>query len=151
MTLEEKTRLFGHYLFCDVKAGRNIMTMQVIDGNTGCINTLSGAKQFVMPVTIEECKLVLKELNTITRKDACRCALLAGLPESLYKSWQVKLNMHDQAVFSPCDADVVNYRNMITFTEDKLSWKQVDYLRAEGYAIDVPEGMYVKYEKTVKA
>jgi hypothetical protein len=138
MNLEEKTRLFGHFLFCEVKAGKVTITMQAIDGNTGCVIGSGGLIQ----LPIEDCKLVLKELKTITRRDAMQCAALANLPAALYKNWQVHINTWGQAVFSLPDEDP-NYRHMIIFEESKLNWSQMDFLRNSGYNIGVPENMYI--------
>ena len=134
MNIEEKTKLFAHFLFCEVKAGETIISMRTIDTNIGCVIGFDGAVQ----LPIEDCKLILKDLKNITREDAMRCAELANLPESLYRNWAVQTNMFDQAVFSFPEDDN-NYRNMIIFAEDKLNWRQVDYLRSQGYNIGVPE------------
>jgi hypothetical protein len=141
MNLQEKTKLFGHFIFCEVKAGETTITMQSIDGNTGCVNSLGNAIQ----LPIEECKLILKPLSKISRKHAAICAEIAGLPASLFKNWTVQTNIYNQAIFSFPGDD--NYRNMITFTEDKLSWKQCNFLRSMSYAVGVPNECYVIEEK----
>lgn len=137
MKLEEKIRIFGHYLFCKVKAGDTTVIMQSIDGNTGCIN----GPDNIVQLPIEDCKLVLKDLKQITRNDACQCAKLANLPAALYCNWEVGFNIYGEAVFSFPD-ECPNYRNMIVFREDKLNWQQVDYLRSKGYAIGIPKEIY---------
>jgi hypothetical protein len=137
MKLEEKTRIFGHYLFCSVKAGDTIIIMQSIDGNIGCATCPGNAVQ----LPIEECKLVLKDLRSITKKDASTCAELANIPASLYKFWEVQNNYRGETVFS-FPGDDVNYRDMINFKEEKLNWRQVDYLRSQGYAIGIPKEIY---------
>jgi hypothetical protein len=137
MKLEEKIRIFGHYLFCLVKYDQVIITMQSIDGNTGCVMSIGPTAQF----PVEECKLQLKELKSITHKDALRCAGLANLPEALVKNWQIKNTCYGETVFTFPDEET-NYRNMIVFREDKLNWQQVDYLRSKGYAIGIPKEIY---------
>jgi hypothetical protein len=144
MNLEEKTKLFGHYLFCDVKAGDVIATMHSIDGNSGCVNSLGN----VVQLPIEDCKLILKDLKDITHKEAMACAGLANLPASLYKNWQLSTNMYGHAIFSFPEDE--NYRNMIVFKEDKLNFLQVDYLRSRGYRIAVPDDCFEKYKETVQ-
>lgn len=144
MNLEEKTQLFGHFLLCDVTANGIVITMHSIDGNSGCVNSLGNLVQ----IPIEDCKLILKDLKDVTQKDAIHCAQLANLPSSLYKNWELNINIYDQAVFSfPGDE---NYRNMIVFAEDKLNFRQVDFLRNKGYRINVPDDCFEKYEKTVQ-
>lgn len=140
MNLEEKTKLFGHYLGCEVKSGRTTITMQSIDINTGCVGGIDNEVQ----LPIEDCKLVLKELNMITRKDAMICASLANLPSALYRNWQVGFNNCGDPVFTfPGDDYIINYRNMIVFKENRLNFRQVDYLRNSGYLINVPDDCYV--------
>lgn len=147
MNLDEKTKLFGHFLFCDVKAGKTIATIQSIDGNSGCINSIGN----VVQLPIEDCKLILKDLKDVTRQDAMHCAGLANLPVSLYKNWQVRKNMYDQAIFTfPSDENIEFYRNTIIFVEEKLNWKQCDYLRSKGYRIGVPDECFERYENTVQ-
>ena len=137
MKLEEKIKLFAHFIFCNVKCGNTTTRMYSIDGNTGCVTSLGNMIQ----APIEDCKLVLKPLNKIKHKHALICAELAGLPASLVKNWTIQTNIYDQAIFSfPGDE---NYRNQMIFAEDKLSWMQVDFLRSEGYAVGVPKDCYV--------
>lgn len=137
MKLEEKIRIFAHYLYCKVKSGETTIIMQSIDANTGCITTTGD----FTPLPIEDCNLILKSLRSISRKDACKCAELANLPCALYKNWQIKSNLAGDPVFTFPD-ECPNYRNQIIFTEDNLSWKQVDYLRSQGYAIGIPKEIW---------
>jgi hypothetical protein len=66
---------------------------------------------------------------------------LANIPASLYKFWEVQNNYRGETVFS-FPGDDVNYRDMINFKEEKLNWRQVDYLRSQGYAIGIPKEIY---------
>lgn len=137
MKLEEKIKLFGHFMFCNVKCGDTTISMQSIDGNSGCINGPANAIQ----LPIEDCKLVLKPLNKVSLKHARVCAEIAELPEAFYKNWAIQTNIYNKAIFSFPEVD--NYRNMIVFDESKLSFRQIDFLRSCGYLVDVPEGCYV--------
>lgn len=136
MKLEEKIRLFGHFLFCEVKAGTTVITMQSIDGLTGCVS--DGKVQ----LPIEDCRLILKELKSIQKEDAFKCAELANLPCSLYNNWKIMTNNFGQTIFSFPDENI-NYRNMVIFTEDKLNFRQCDYLRNQGYNIGVDPEMVI--------
>jgi hypothetical protein len=144
MNLEEKIKLFGHFMFCNVKCGDMTIILQSIDGDSGCINGLANHVQ----LPIEDCKLVLKDLKHITRKEALHCAELANIPASLCKNWEVKITIYGHAEFSFPDVD--NYRNRIIFKEDHLNWKQCDYLRGRGFVIGVPEDCYMIEEKEEK-
>lgn len=138
MNLDQKTRIFVHYLFCSVKAGDVTIIMQSIDGNTGCVTSLGSA----VSLPIEECKLILKDINTITKRDALKCAELANLPSALCKNWEIQHNYFGQTVFSWPGNDM-NFRNMIIFKEESLNWQQVDYLRSQGYAIGIPQDIFI--------
>lgn len=137
MKLEEKIRLFGHYIGCKVKSGDTTIVMQSIDGNLGCVTDVMGTS-----LPIEDCKLVLKDLKNISIKDAYKCAELANLPSALYRNWEIRLNNYGIPVFSFPNYECANYRNMIVFKEDNLTWLQVDYLRNVGYAIGLPKEIY---------
>jgi hypothetical protein len=135
MKLQEKIRIFGHYLFCSVKSGDNIITLYNINIETGCVH--SGK----ISLPIEECVLVLKDLRSVSKKDAFVCAELANLPASLVKGWEIQMTTYGKVVFSwPGDED--SCKRCVIFDEDKLNWKQVDYLRSQGYAIGLPKEIY---------
>ena len=139
MKLSEKTQLFGHFLFNLVKAGDTTIIMQSIDGNTGCINGPANAVQ----LPIEDCKLVLRPITAISRKEAMECAELSNLPESLYNNWQLNLNDYKEPVFSfPGDENAADHRRIV-FSEQKLNWKQIDFLRSKGFNIGVPEEIVI--------
>ena len=137
MKIEDKIRIFGHYLFCQAKASNTSITIQSIDANTGCV--IAHDNNIQLP--IEECKLILKKLSNITKIEAYRCAELSNLPSGLYKNWEVQVNAFGKTVFS-FPGDNENYRNMIIFSEDCLNWRQIDYLRSQGYAIGLPKEIW---------
>lgn len=132
MKLQEKTLLFGHYLFNLVKAGDTTFPMMAIDGNTGCV---SGPVGYVSK-TIEECKLVLRPITSITNKDAIQCARFSNLPESLFINWQLSLKFNEPVFCFPGDEDAADHRRIV-FSENKLNYQQIDFLRSQGYAIGV--------------
>ena len=139
MKIDDKIRVFGHYLFCQVKSKDTTITMQSIDANTGCAISPDNSTQLF----IEECKLQLRDLKCVTRKEALVCAALANLPSALVNNWQLRYSCSGEAIFSfPDEGEGCNYRNMIIFREDKLNWQQVDYLRSRGYAIGIPKEIY---------
>lgn len=145
MKIEDKIKIFGHYILCPVKANNTSITMQSIDANTGCVIAHDNSIQ----LPIEECKLILKKLCNITKIEACKCAELSGLPSALYKDWEVQINTYGKTVFS-FPGDDENYRNMIIFSEDNLNWRQIDYLRSEGYAIGLPKEIWEEEMEEVK-
>jgi hypothetical protein len=145
MKIEDKIRIFGHYILCQAKGGNTSITIQSIDANTGCVV----AHDNTIQLPIEECKLVLKKLCNITKIEAFRCAELADLPSALYVNWEVQINSYGKTVLS-FPGDNENYRNMVIFTEDNLNWRQIDYLRSQGYAIGLPKEIWEEEMEEVK-
>jgi|WetSurMetagenome_2_1015567.scaffolds.fasta_scaffold352884_2 hypothetical protein len=137
MTLEDKIKLFGHFLYCRIECQKNTFIMTSIDANSGCVMSPDN-----ISAPIEECKLILKPLSRITKKDAIKCAQLANLPSAMVQNWEVKTD-YTGTVYFAWPGDDPNYRNIITFTDDKLNFRQVDFLRSEGYAIGLPKEVYV--------
>ncbi len=150
LSLSEKTLLFGHYLLNRVKAANVEIIMQSIDGNTGCVNGPAN----VVQLPIEDCKLILKPLNTVTKRDAMKCAELANMPLSMVKNWEVRTNVYDEAIFHfpGSDETPANYSRCILFNEKTISWQMADYLRKMGYRIGVPDDCCIIecVEKTVQ-
>ena len=138
MKIEDRIRTFAHYLGCQVAGKGPEMTLNAINANTGCISQGTGN---CSEIPVEDCKLILKPLSSISKIDAQRCAELAGLPSSLYKTWQVQQKFDGKIYFCFPGIDD-NYRNVVIFSESTLSWKQVDYLRSQGYAIGLPKELY---------
>jgi hypothetical protein len=137
MLLENKIRIFGHYLFCKAKCDGTVFIIGGIDNNSGMVYDNDSGRQY----PIENCKLILKNLKNINLKNAAKCAMLANLPAALYKNWVVSINDNGLSQFS-YPGEYPNYRYIITFKEDILKWEQIDYLRSEGYAIDLPTEIY---------
>lgn len=137
MKFEDKIRLFGHFLLCKVRSGDTIIVMQSIDGDNGCAISPDNITQ----LPLEGCKLILKDIHSITRTDALHCCELANLPMALCKFYELRTNSFGQMVFCFPD-NSSNYRDTLIFDESKLSFTQVDYLRSKGYAIGVPKEFY---------
>lgn len=136
--LAEKTMAFGHFINCDAKyKGKyfKIAGVNVID------NTAYGHEK--EEYQIADTLLILKDLNEVTKKEALVCAELAGLPSRLTANWEVQTSRWGCPIFS-FPGDDVFYNNEIVFSEDQLSWRQIDYLRLCGYKIGVDEDWCVK-------